>query len=135
MRTASERSDKPVAALLSDLKERGLLGSTLVIWGGEFGRMPIAQLEGGLKAAGRDHNPRGFSLWMAGGGIKLGVTYGATDELGYEAVENKVSVADWHATILHLLGLDYRRLVFDDNGLKEKLTSQFEAEVVQSVLA
>ena len=69
MRTASERSDKPVAALLSDLKERGLLGSTLVIWGGEFGRMPIAQLDGGSKAAGRDHNPRGFSLWMAGGGI------------------------------------------------------------------
>jgi hypothetical protein len=135
MKTACARTDKPVAALLSDLKQRGLLGNTLVIWGGEFGRMPISQLESGLKAAGRDHNPRGFSLWMAGGGIKPGVTYGATDDLGYEAVENKVSVADWHATILHLLGLDYRRLVFDDNGLKEKLTSQFEAGIVKAVLA
>jgi hypothetical protein len=135
MRAASERTDKPVAALLRDLKERGLLDSTLIIWGGEFGRMPIAQLEGGLKAAGRDHNPRGFSLWMAGGGVKPGMTYGATDDLGYEAVENKVSVADWHATILHLLGMDYARLVFDDNGLKEKLTSQFEASVVKAILA
>jgi uncharacterized protein (DUF1501 family) len=135
MRSASERTDKPVAALLSDLKQRGLMASTLVIWGGEFGRMPIAQLEGGLKNAGRDHNPRGFTLWMAGGGVKPGVVYGATDELGYEAVENKVSVADWHATILHQLGLDYERLVFDDNGLKEKLTSQFEAGVVKAILA
>ena len=135
MRAASERTDKPVAALLEDLKERGLLDSTLVIWGGEFGRMPIAQLEGGLKNAGRDHNPRGFSMWMAGGGVKPGLTYGATDDLGYEAVENKVSVADWHATILHLLGMDYARLVFEDNGLKEKLTSQFEASVVKAILA
>ncbi len=134
MRAASERTDKPVAALLEDLKERGLLDSTLVIWGGEFGRMPIAQLEGGLKNAGRDHNPRGFSMWMAGGGVKPGVTYGVTDDLGYEAVENKVSVADWHATILYLLGMDYTRLVFDDNGLKEKLTSQFEASVVKAIL-
>ncbi len=134
MRSASERTDKPVAALLQDLKERGMLDNTLVIWGGEFGRMPIAQLEGGLKNAGRDHNPRGFSLWMAGGGVKPGLTYGSTDDLGYEAVENKVSVADWHATILHLIGMDYQRLVFDDNGLKEKLTSQFEAKVVKAIL-
>jgi hypothetical protein len=134
MRSASERTDKPVAALLNDLKQRGMLASTLVIWGGEFGRMPIAQLEGGLKNAGRDHNPRGFSLWMAGGGVKPGVTYGNTDELGYESVENRVSVADWHATILHLLGMDYQRLVFEDNGLKEKLTSQFEANVVKAIL-
>ena len=134
MRSASERTDKPVAALLKDLKERGLIDSTLVIWGGEFGRMPIAQLDGGLKNAGRDHNPRAFSLWMAGGGVKPGITYGSSDELGYEAVENKVSVADWHATILHLLGMDYQRLVFNDNGLKEKLTSQFEASVVKAIL-
>lgn len=135
MRSASGRTDKPTAALLKDLKQRGLLDSTLVIWGGEFGRMPIAQLGQGMESAGRDHNPRGFSLWMAGGGVKPGITYGATDELGYNAVEDKVSVTDWHATILHLLGLDYQKLVFDQSGLKEKLTSVFEAEIVKGILA
>jgi hypothetical protein len=135
MRAASARTDKPVAALLEDLARRGLLQDTLVIWGGEFGRMPIAQLGGNPHDSGRDHNPRGFSLWMAGGGMRAGLTYGTTDELGYEAVENKVSVTDWHATILHLLGLDYQRLVFDQNGLKEKLTSVFEARVVKEILA
>jgi len=135
MRAASARTDQPVAALLQDLDRRGLLKDTLVIWGGEFGRMPIAQLGGNPRESGRDHNPRGFSLWMAGGGMKSGLTYGTTDDLGYEAVENKVSVTDWHATILHLLGLDYQRLVFDQNGLKEKLTSVFEARVVKEILA
>jgi arylsulfatase A-like enzyme len=135
MRAASARTDKPVAALLQDLDRRGLLKDTLVVWGGEFGRMPIAQLGGNPRESGRDHNPRGFSLWMAGGGVKPGITYGATDDLGYEAVENKVSVTDWHATILHLLGLDYEKLVFDQNGLKEKLTSVFEARVVKEILA
>jgi hypothetical protein len=135
MRAASARTDKPVAALLQDLDRRGLLKDTLVVWGGEFGRMPIAQLGGNPRESGRDHNPRGFSLWMAGGGVKPGMTYGATDDLGYEAVENKVSVTDWHATILHLMGLDYERLVFDQNGLKEKLTSVFEARVVKEILA
>ncbi len=135
MRAASARTDKPVAGLLQDLERRGLLKDTLVIWGGEFGRMPIAQLGGNPKESGRDHNPRGFSLWMAGGGMKSGLTYGTTDDLGYEAVENKVSVTDWHATILHLLGMDYQRLVFDENGLKEKLTSVFEARVVKEILA
>jgi hypothetical protein len=135
MRAASARTDKPVAGLLQDLERRGLLKDTLVIWGGEFGRMPIAQLGGNPKESGRDHNPRGFSLWMAGGGMKAGMTYGTTDDLGYEAVENKVSVTDWHATILHLLGMDYQRLVFDENGLKEKLTSVFEARVVKEILA
>jgi hypothetical protein len=134
MRAASARTDKPVA-LLQDLDRRGLLKDTLVVWGGEFGRMPIAQLGGNPRESGRDHNPRGFSLWMAGGGVKPGMTYGATDDLGYEAVENKVSVTDWHATILHLMGLDYERLVFDQNGLKEKLTSVFEARVVKEILA
>ncbi len=134
MRAASARTDKPVAALLQDLDRRGLLKDTLVIWGGEFGRMPIAQLGGNPHDSGRDHNPRGFSLWMAGGGMKAGLTYGTTDDLGYEAVENKVSVTDWHATILSLLGLDYQRLVFDQNGLKEKLTSVFEARVVKEIL-
>lgn len=135
MRAASARTDKPVAALLQDLDRRGLLKDTLVIWGGEFGRMPIAQLGGNPHDSGRDHNPRGFSLWMAGGGMKAGMTYGTTDDLGYEAVDNKVSVTDWHATILHLLGMDYQRLVFDQNGLKEKLTSVFEARVVKEILA
>jgi hypothetical protein len=134
LRTACERTDKPVAALLKDLKQRGLLDSTLVLWGGEFGRMPIAQMNGDLKNAGRDHNPRGFTLWIAGGGVKPGLTYGATDELGYEATENRVSVADWHATILHLLGLDYQQLYYDQSGLKEKLTSQYECRVVKEIL-
>jgi hypothetical protein len=134
MRDASQRTDKPVAGLLSDLKQRGLLDSTLVIWGGEFGRSPIAQTDAG-PSAGRDHNPKAFSLWMAGGGVKPGVVYGATDDIGYEAVENKVSVTDWHATILHLLGLDYQKLVFDQSGLKEKLTSVLEARIVKEILA
>jgi hypothetical protein len=134
MRAAAERTDQPTAALLEDLKDRGLLDSTLVLWGGEFGRMPIAQLGQGIQAAGRDHNPRGFSLWMAGGGVKPGVVYGATDELGYKAVENPVSTADWHATVLHLLGLDYEKLAFDQNGLKEKLTSVFQARIVKEIL-
>jgi len=134
MRAASLRTDKPTAALLQDLKQRGLLDSTLVIWGGEFGRMPIAQL-GKMEAIGRDHNPRGFTLWMAGAGIKAGTVYGATDDLGYEAVENKVSVTDWHATLLHLLGLNYQDLYYDQNGLKDKLTSVFEARIVKEILA
>jgi len=135
MKDASQRTDKPVTALLKDLKQRGLLQSTLVIWGGEFGRMPISQATGGMDTAGRDHNPRGFSLWMAGGGVKAGMSYGATDDLGYKAVENPVSVTDWHATILHLLGLNYQTLVFDQNGLKDKLTSVYEARVVKEILA
>jgi uncharacterized protein DUF1501 len=134
MRHASQRTDKPTAALLTDLKQRGLLDSTLVIWGGEFGRSPIAQTDAG-PSAGRDHNPKGFTLWMAGGGVKPGIAYGATDDIGYEAVENKVSVTDWHATILHLLGLDYQKLVFDQSGLKERLTSVFEARIVKEILA
>jgi len=135
MRQASERTDKPVAALIKDLKQRGLLNSTLVLWGGEFGRMPIAQYETAGETVGRDHNPKGFSLWMAGGGVKPGITYGATDEIGYEAVENKVSVTDWHATVLHLLGLDYQKLVFDQSGLKEKLTSVYDAQIIKEILA
>jgi hypothetical protein len=108
--------DKPVAALLTDLRERGLLKDTLVIWGGEFGRTPHAQ------GSGRDHNNKGFSLWMAGGGIRGGQTYGATDELGYEAVENPVQIHDWHATILHLLGLDHEKLTYRHAGRDFRLT-------------
>ena len=106
---ACDRTDQPIAALLRDLKQRGLLDSTLVVWGGEFGRLPIAQLppDKDERKAGRDHNKNGFCIWLAGGGIKGGTTYGATDELGLAAVENRVSVPDWHATILHLLGLHH----------------------------
>jgi len=134
LRQACERTDQPVSALLSDLKQRGLLDETLVIWGGEFGRMPIAQLAE-KAASGRDHNPHAFTTWMAGAGIKAGSVLGSTDDLGYKAVEDRVSVTDWHATILHLLGLDYERLVFDQNGLEEKLTSVNEARIVKEILA
>ncbi len=135
MRYCSARTDQPVAALLDDLKQRGLLNDTLVIWGGEFGRMPISQIIGDPKDAGRDHNPRAFSIWMAGGAVKAGLTYGATDDFGFAATENPVSVADWHATVLHQLGLDYQRLVYEEDGLKEKLTSQYECRVVKEILA
>ena len=99
--------------------------------------MPIAQLPDrrNLSAAGRDHNPRGFTVWLAGGGVKAGSIYGATDELGYEAVENRVSITDFHATLLHLLGMHHEELFFEHNGLDEKLTSVFEAQVVHELLA
>lgn len=129
---ACGKTDQPAAALLADLKQRGLLDSTLVVWGGEFGRLPIAQGEGAN--VGRDHGPSGFSVWMAGGGIKGGTTYGATDEIGYRAAENKVSVHDFHATILHLLGMDHRRLVFEREGRNERITDEFPARVVSDIL-
>jgi hypothetical protein len=135
MRECCARTDKPVAALLQDLKRRGLLSSTLLIWGGEFGRMAISQVPKNAADAGRDHNAKGFSLWLAGAGIKPGTVYGATDEIGFEAVENPVSVADWHATILHLLGLDYQKLSYNVAGLEDKLTSVLEARVVKEILA
>lgn len=136
LRDACLETDQPAAALLRDLKQRGLLEQTLVVWGGEFGRMPIAQMEPGAEAAkiGRDHNPRGFTIWLAGGGTRAGAVYGQSDELGYKAAENPVSVADLHATILHLLGLAHDKLVFNRNGLEEKLTSVFPARVVHEVL-
>ena len=129
---ACGKTDKPVAALLKDLKQRGLLDSTLVVWGGEFGRLPMTQ--GGGKP-GRDHGPHGFSSWMAGGGVKGGVVHGSTDEIGFKAADNRVSVHDFHATILHLLGLHYRELFFDRSGLRERLTDQFPARVVSEILA
>jgi arylsulfatase A-like enzyme len=121
---------------LQELRRRGLLDDTLVLWGGEFGRLPINELTTD-KEAGNDgwgHGPHGFTTWMAGGGVKGGVTYGATDEIGFAAVEDKVSVNDWHATILHLLGLDPEKLLFDRNGFEEKLTSTFSVRVVTEVL-
>jgi hypothetical protein len=137
LRAACDRTDKPVAALLRDLKQRGLLDSTLVVWGGEFGRLPIAQLppDKNEARAGRDHNKNAFCTWMAGGGVRGGSTYGATDELGFAAVEHRVSVPEWHATILHLLGLRHEDLYVESNGLKERLTGVEEAHVVKGILA
>ena len=137
LKGACDRTDLPVAGLLRDLKQRGLFDSTLVIWGGEFGRLPIAQLppDKDEKKAGRDHNKNAACAWLAGAGIKGGTTYGATDEMGLAAVENKVSVPDWHATILHLLGLNHEELFVMDHGLKERLTGVNPARVVTEVLA
>jgi hypothetical protein len=122
--------DKPIAALLYDLKARGLLEDTLVLWGGEFGRTPVAQ----GKADGRDHNPEGFTMWMAGGGVKGGYAHGATDDYGYYAVENKVHVHDLHATLLHLLGLDHERLTYRHAGRDFRLTD-VEGHVVKEIFA
>ena len=122
-------TDQPVAALLADLKDRGMLQDTLVIWAGEFGRTPYAQ-----SGTGRDHNNKGFTIWMAGGGVKPGTAYGATDELGYAAVENPVHIHDWHATTLHLLGLDHKRLTFNYAGRDFRLTD-VHGNVVKDVIA
>jgi hypothetical protein len=121
--------DQPIAGLLRDLKGRGLLDSTLVIWGGEFGRTPMAQ-----GSDGRDHNPFGFSMWLAGGGVKGGTVYGKTDEYGYHVVENKVEVHDLHATMLHLLGMDHKKLTFRFGGRDMRLTD-VHGEVIRGVLA
>jgi hypothetical protein len=122
-------TDVPIAGLLTDLKRRGLLESTLVVWGGEFGRMPVTQ---GMY--GRDHNPHGFLMWMAGGGVKGGASHGETDEIGYKATVDPVSVHDIHATILHLLGLDHKRLTYLHNGRQFRLTD-VSGEVVSKILA
>ena len=121
--------DQPIAGLLTDLKQRGMLDETLVIWGGEFGRTPTAE-----NANGRDHNPHGFSVWMAGGGVRAGLTYGQTDDYGYYAVEDKVHFHDLHATILHLMGLDHQRLTFRYAGRDFRLTD-VHGEVVHDLLA
>jgi hypothetical protein len=123
-------TDQPVAALLADLASRGLLDSTLVVWGGEFGRLPIVQKGG----TGRDHNPHAFTVWMAGGGVKAGTHYGATDEIGFKAAENRVSINDLHATILHLLGLNHERLTYRFNGRDFRLTD-VAGEVVKGILS
>jgi hypothetical protein len=125
--------DQPSAALINDLKQRGMLEDTLVIWGGEFGRTPMSQ--GGGDDPGRDHHIKGFSMFMAGGGVKGGVTHGATDELGYDAVEDVVHVRDLHATMLHLLGLDHERLSVPFQGLDVRLTGVEPARVVHPLLA
>ena len=121
--------DRPIAGLLADLKQRGLLDETLVIWGGEFGRTPMSEQGGG-----RDHNPNGFTMWMAGGGVKRGFAYGATDDYGYEAVSDKVHIHDWHATILALLGLDHEKLTYRYAGRDFRLTD-VHGRVVKEIFA
>ncbi|MED5277489.1 MAG: DUF1501 domain-containing protein [Verrucomicrobiota bacterium] len=113
----SRATDQPIAGLLRDLKSRGMLKDTLVVWSGEFGRTPFAQ-----GSNGRDHNPFGFTIWMAGGGAKPGITYGATDEFGYRAVENKLDIHDMHATMLHLLGMDHKKMTYFFDGRDMRLT-------------
>jgi len=121
--------DRPIAGLLADLESRGLLADTLVLWGGEFGRTPVAQGDDG-----RDHNPQGYTMWLAGGGVKGGIRHGATDDYGYYAVENKVHLHDLHATLLHLLGLDHLRLTYRYLGRDFRLTD-VHGEVVHAILA
>ena len=121
--------DRPIAGLLTDLRKRGLLKHTLVIWGGEFGRTPHAQ-----NGDGRDHNNKGYSLWMAGGGVKPGFSFGQTDDYGYEAVENPVHVHDWHATVLRLLGLDHEKLTYHYAGREMRLTD-VKGTVVKAIIA
>src|SRR5438874_7978164 len=123
-------TDKACAALIKDLKQRGMLDDTLVIWGGEFGRTPMVQ--GG--SDGRDHHPNAFTVWLAGGGIKPGITFGASDEFGFRAVENPVHVHDLHATILHLLGFDHTRLTYRFQGRDFRLTD-VSGKVVKELLA
>jgi hypothetical protein len=120
--------DRPIAGLLKDLKSRGMLEDTLVLWGGEFGRTPVAQGNNG-----RDHNPQGYTMWLAGGGVQGGLVYGKTDEYGYYAVENKVHLHDLHATMLHLLGLDHLRLTYRAAGRDFRLTD-VHGEVVRDIL-
>jgi len=121
--------DQPIAGLLKDLKQRGLLKSTLVVWTGEFGRTPFAQ-----GRDGRDHNPFGFTTWMAGGGIKGGTVYGSTDEFGYHAVENKVSVHDLHAMMLHVMGIDHTKLTYRWSGRDIRLTD-IHGSIIKEILA
>ncbi len=130
----AEQIDKPISALLTDLEQRGLLEDTLVVWTGEFGRTPESQVLEGKQTIGRDHNAEGYTAWLAGGGVRAGLTYGATDELGYKAVEGAVHLHDLHATILHLLGLDHERLVYRYGGRDFRLTN-VDGNVVHDIIA
>jgi uncharacterized protein (DUF1501 family) len=127
-------TDQACAALIRDLRQRGLLDTTLVIWGGEFGRTPMIEARAGSTFLGRDHHPRAFTIWMAGGGVRPGLTYGVTDELGYNVVENPVHVHDFQATVLHLLGLDHKKLTYRFQGRDFRLTD-VHGEVVHDLLA
>jgi hypothetical protein len=129
--TQAASMDRPVAALLKDLKRRGMLDDTLVLWVTEFGRTPFTE---GIGARGRDHHPHAFTCWMAGAGVKKGFAHGRTDDFGYDVADGKVTVYDFHATILHLLGLDHKRLTYYHNGIRRRLTD-VHGEVVQNLLA
>jgi uncharacterized protein (DUF1501 family) len=131
MTTCCKLTDQATAALVLDLKQRGMLDDTLVVWGGEFGRTPMFQGKGG---PGRDHHIKGFTMWLAGGGIAGGRSFGATDEMGYHAVENTVHVHDLHATMLHLLGIDHNRFSYRFQGLDMRLTGVEPARVVHEVI-
>ena len=137
---AARYVDKPAAALVLDLKQRGLLDSTVVHWGGEMGRLPVIQNRAGAKkgerkTVGRDHNTYGFSMWVAGGGFKKGYTHGSTDEFGHKAVEGGVKHFDYHATLLHLFGLDSNELTYKRNGTDQKLVENPDARIVSELLA
>jgi arylsulfatase A-like enzyme len=127
----ADETDRPVAGLLTDLAQRGMLEDTLVVWCGEFGRLPIAQLGG---KPGRDHNPHCFTAWMAGGGIRGGTSFGESDEIGYKAAVDRVHLNDLHATILHLLGLDHQKLTYPYNGRNFRLTD-VSGQVLEKILA
>jgi uncharacterized protein (DUF1501 family) len=127
------RTDKPSAALVKDLKSRGLLDTTLVHWGGEIGRLPVTEGDG--DKCGRDHNGQGFSMWLAGGGIKGGITHGQTDEFGHRAAVDPVNPNDYQATLLHLFGMDHGRLAYHYNGQEQKLTDNRPCRVVTELLA
>jgi arylsulfatase A-like enzyme len=129
--------DQPMAALIKDLKARGLLEDTLVVWSGEFGRTPMRENRGGveMKLVGRDHNPGAFTSWMAGGGVKPGITYGETDEVGYSPAVNPVPLEDYHATMLHLLGYEHKKFNFPFQGLNRRLTGVKDARVIHDLIA
>jgi len=136
-KTKCRQTDQPVAALLTDLEQRGLLEDTLVVWSGEFGRTPMRENRGGrtMNHVGRDHHAKAFTLWMAGGGVKQGYSHGETDEIGFGPVTPPVQVRDFHATLLHLMGIDHRHLTYPFQGLDQKLTGVKSASVVHEVLA
>jgi hypothetical protein len=128
------KTGRPAAALVKDLKSRGLLDTTLVAWGGEMGRLPVVQNDNGPAKIGRDHNTYGFTTWLAGGGVKGGCVHGATDEFGHHAVQDVVTHHDLHATVLELFGLDPKRLVFRRNGQEQSLLDGKPGRVVQEIL-
>jgi hypothetical protein len=131
-KTHADETDKPIGALINDLKQRGLWDETLLVWGGEFGRTPTSE---GVNKPGRDHDWHGFSMWLAGAGVKGGQAIGATDELGFKAVENRCHVSDLHATILHLMGIDHTRLTYYHQGLNQRLTGVEERHVIKQALS
>src|SRR5207302_5274604 len=128
------RIDRPVAGLLADLRRRGLLDDTLVLFTSEFGRTPFTQSAANVVGLGRDHNQYGFSVWLAGAGLRHGTAYGETDEVGWKSVEDQVPWHDFHATVLHLLGIDHTRLTYYHNGIRRRLTN-VHGEVIEGILA